>query len=82
MYYGPMVLRKSHRSFFRRYTNAVTGSTRADAPPLCLGGLLADVGSFSIMLRLPCFMSGQAYTSKGYGIGQTIDDTGLDHEVH
>ena len=30
-----------------RYRNAVTGSTRADVPPLCLGGLLADVR--------PCF---------------------------
>ena len=38
---------KSHRPFLRRYKNTVTGSIRADAPPLCLGGLLADVGSFS-----------------------------------
>ena len=38
---------KNSQLSLHRYRNAVTGSTRADAPPLCLGGLLADVR--------PCF---------------------------
>ena len=41
---GPMI--KNSQLSLHRYRDAVTGSTRADAPPLCLGGLLADVRPF------------------------------------
>lgn len=80
LYHGSVLPRKSHRSFFHRYKNVVTGSIRADAPPLCLGGLLADVRSFSH--HTPFALFRQAYTCAGYGIGENIDDTGLDHELH
>ena len=43
LYHGLVFL---NLTFLNRYKNTVTGSTRADAPQLCLGGLLADVRTF------------------------------------
>ena len=76
LHHGSVLVRKSHRSFSHRYKNVVTGSMRADAPPLCLGGLLADVRSFSRHTLFALYLDKLTHV-KDMGLGKTLTTLAL-----